>query len=148
MARYIARVWSAWTPERAFAFMADMRTFPTWDPGVTRVTQVRGEGDGPDAVFDVTVAGFPRDLTLRYATEHHDPGREVLLVGRGFGLISTDRITVTPAGDGALVTYDADLSLPGPLRLGDLALRPAFQRIGGRAERGMRAALTQAPVVP
>lgn len=147
MARYVARAWTPWTPERAFALMADMRTFADWDPGVRRVSQVQGEGHGPESVFDVTVAAVPRDLTLRYVSEQYAPDREVLLIGRDRFFTSTDRITVTVEGSGSLVTYDADLALNGPLRIADPGLRLAFRRIGGRAERGMRAALTGTSVI-
>jgi hypothetical protein len=48
---------------------------------------VEGSGGGPDAVFDVTVAGIGRDLTLRYVTKEYgalrlgDPGLR-LMFGR------------------------------------------------------------------
>ena len=108
-------------------------------PGEVGIAQVRVVHLSPDApAVDVAVNG---EVAVAGAAYLDATGYLPVPAG-------DVRITVTPAGDGALVTYDADLSLPGPLRLGDHALRPAFQRIGGRAERGMRAALTQAPVVP
>lgn len=130
----------------AFALVADMRTFETWDPGIRRVRQVVGDGPGPGATYEVRVAGFPRDLTLRYVTEQYvvptsaSAPREVVLVARSLLLRSVDRITVTAAPGGSLVVYDADLTLAGPLRLGDLGLRVAFAWIGSRAEAGLRQA--------
>ena len=69
MARYVTTVRSAKTPREAFAYMADLRNFAEWDPGVKAVRQVEGSGGGPDAVFDVTVVAPGPDLTLRYVTE-------------------------------------------------------------------------------
>ena len=54
---------------------------------------------------------------------------------------SLDRIDVTPDGDGSLVRYDAELTLNGPLRVFDLFLKPAFGKIGDRANRGLIRAL-------
>lgn len=57
MARYVTTVKTARTPQNVFAYMADLRNFTEWDPGVKAVKQVKGSGGGPGAVFDVTVAG-------------------------------------------------------------------------------------------
>jgi hypothetical protein len=151
MARYVARVHSPLPVPEAFAQVADMRRFEAWDPGIAAVTQVVGRGAGPGAAYDVTVTLLP-GLTLRYVTEEFDAPsdpsrpREVLLVARSLLFSSVDRITVTPEGDGSLIVYDADVRLPGPLRLGDLGLRVVFSWIAGRAEAGLRAATAGVPV--
>ena len=141
MARYVTTVRSAKTPQEAFAYMADLRNFAEWDPGVKAVRQVKGTGGGPDAVFDVTVAGPVLDLTLRYVTEEHDAPRTLLVVARSSVFTSIDRITVEPDGTGSVVTYDADLRLNGVLRVGDLGLRLVFGEIGDRAAAGLRRVL-------
>ena len=141
MARYVTTVRSAMTPQEAFAYMADLRNFAKWDPGVKAVRQVVGSGGGQDAVFDVTVAGPVLDLTLRYVTEEHDAPRNLLVVARSTVFTSIDRITVEPDGTGSVVTYDADLRLNGVLRVGDLGLRLMFGVIGDRAAAGLRRAL-------
>lgn len=141
MARYVTTVRTAKTPKEAFAYMADLRNFAEWDPGVKAVKQVKGKGGGPGNVFDVTVAGFPSDVTLRYVTEEHDAPRNLLVVARNTVFTSIDRITVEKDGRGSVVTYDADLRLNGVLRVGDLGLRLVFGRIGDRAAAGLRLAL-------
>ena len=141
MARYVTTVRSAKTPREAFAYMANLRNFAEWDPGVTAVRQVEGSGGGPDSVFDVTVAAPGRDLTLRYVTEEYDAPRHLLVVARSLVFTSIDRITVEPDGKGSVVTYDADLRLNGVLRVGDLGLRLVFGQIGDRAAAGLRRAL-------
>ena len=55
MATYKTTVRSPMSAHEAFAFMADLRNFAVWDPGVVKVTQVQGDGPGPDTVFDVVV---------------------------------------------------------------------------------------------
>jgi len=121
MARYVTTVRTAKTPQEAFAYMADLRNFAEWDPGVKAVRQVEGSGGGPDTVFDVTVAGPGRDLTLRYVTKEYDAPRNLLVVARSSVFTSIDRITVEPDGTGSVVTYDADLRLNGVLRVGTWA---------------------------
>ena len=141
MARYVTTVRTAKTPRKAFDYMADLRNFAEWDPGVKAVKQVEGSGGSSDAVFDVTVAGPVWDLTLRYVTEEYDAPRNLLVVARSLIFTSIDRITVEPDGKGSVVTYDADLRLNGPLRVGDLGLRLVFGRIGDRAAAGLRRVL-------
>ena len=141
MARYVTTVRSAKTPREAFAYMADLRNFAEWDPGVKAVRQVEGSGGGPDAVFDVTVVAPGPDLTLRYVTEEHDAPHNLLVVARSSVFTSIDRITVEPDGTGSIITYDADLRLNGVLRVGDLGLRLVFGQIGDRAAAGLRRVL-------
>ncbi len=141
MARYVTTVRSAKTPREAFAYMADLRNFAEWDPGVKAVRQVEGSGGGPDAVFDVTVVAPGPDLTLRYVTEEHDAPHNLLVVARSSVFTSIDRITVEPDGTGSVITYDADLRLNGVLRIGDLGLRLVFGQIGDRAAAGLRRVL-------
>lgn len=137
MARYVTTVRTSMAPEASFAYMADLRNFAEWDPGVKRVVQVEGDGGGSASEFDVTVTG----TTLRYRTILHRPSEELVVVARSRTLTSTDKVTVRPDGEGSLVTYDALLELNGPLRLLDPVLRLAFGRIGGRAAAGLRTAL-------
>jgi carbon monoxide dehydrogenase subunit G len=141
MARYVTKVKTAKTPQEAFGYMADLRNFAEWDPGVKAVRQVEGSGGGPDAVFDVTVASPGRDLTLRYVTKEYDAPHNLLVVARSSVFTSIDRITVAPDGTGSVVTYDADLRLNGVLRVGDLGLRLMFGQIGDRAAAGLRRVL-------
>jgi hypothetical protein len=147
MARYVARVHTPMPVTEAFALMADMRTYATWDPGLTRSVQVVGEGPGVGSTYDLQLA-LPPLVTLRYVTqEYHVPAatsepHEVLHVATNVLFSSTDRITVRSAPGGSLVVYDADLRLTGPLRLGDPGLRLVFGWVAGRAESGMRTALS------
>lgn len=49
-----------------------------------------------------------------------------------------------PSG-GATVTYDADLVLKGPLKVGDPALKVGFDRMGDKAADGLGAKLAESP---
>lgn len=150
MARYRTLVPTAWRPEDAFAYMADVRNFPLWDPGVRRVTAVRGDGPGLGAVYEVEVRVGAAPLVLRYEVIEWEPPRRLALLASTRTLRSVDEVRVDPASDppseGAVVTYDARLELRGVLRLADPLLGLAFRRIGDRAAAGLRRVLGHASV--
>jgi carbon monoxide dehydrogenase subunit G len=139
MARYVVRIRTPLAPPVAFAFMADLTNFSHWDPGVTRAEQVSGVRPGPDAAYDVSVKGVRKPL--RYVTNEYAPPTRVVVQARSRMLTSVDTITVAPAGDGSVVTYDADLTLNGPLAIADRLVDGAFARIAGRAADGLLQAL-------
>ena len=138
MARYEARVQSPWPADRTFDFMADLRNFERWDPGVKRAVQASGDGAGAEASFDVTVGGIGRDIVLRYRTLEFRHPERVVVEARNSILTSLDAIAVEPDGERSVVIYDATLALNGPLSVLDPLLRLAFRRIAGRATEGLR----------
>jgi len=142
MPQYRATVRSPWDATRAFEYMIDLEHFADWDPGVKHATRVAGTEPGAGAAFDVTVSSPGRDLTLRYETVDVDAPRQFTARAETSTLLSVDVITVVAdPGGGCLVTYDAELSFKGVLRIGDPLLGLAFKRIGDRAAAGLRSAL-------
>ena len=142
MARYVTSISTPKSPEDAFAYLADLRHFADWDPGVKKVAQVDGDGAGPDSSFDVTVAGPVGDMTLRYRTLTWRPPSSVVVEASNFWMTSHDRIVVEPAeGGGCTVTYDAEVRLRGPLHVADSLMGPGFDKIGSRAAAGLRRVL-------
>ena len=139
MARYTVRIRSPLAPGVAFAFMADLTNFARWDPGVSRAEQVVGARPGPDAAYDVTVKGMRRPL--RYVTHEYDPPRRVVVQARSRLLTSLDEIAIATDGAGSIVTYDARLTLNGPLTLFDALLAAPFRRVADRATAGLVDAL-------
>ncbi|MEM9202306.1 MAG: SRPBCC family protein [Actinomycetota bacterium] len=141
MARYATTVRTSLPPSEAFVFVAELTNLPQWDPGVETSRQVRGDGPGPDAAYEVKLAN-PQSMTLTYETTSYDgEALSTTLVAKYSWFTSVDTVTATPSGDGADVTYDAELRLRGPLALGDLFLRPVFNKIGDKAARGLVKAL-------
>jgi hypothetical protein len=65
----------------------------------------------------------------------------VVAVASSSKLTSVDTITVVPDADGSVVTYDAQLTLSGVLKVADPLLALAFKRIGDRAAKGLIEAL-------
>lgn len=143
MPNYRTTVRSSWTAERAFEYLLNLEHFADWDPGVKRSARVAGSEPGLGAAFDVTVSAPAKDMTLRYKTVAVNPPRRFEVRAETSTLRSVDVITVEPEtrGGGCLVTYVADLSLKGVLRIGDPLLGLAFRRIGDRAATGLRSVL-------
>ncbi|HSM65648.1 MAG TPA: SRPBCC family protein [Ilumatobacteraceae bacterium] len=142
MARYVVHVRTPMPAAEAFEYMADLRNFAEWDPGVDRVEQVTGDGGGPGAAFDVSVKVPGRTMTLRYDTIAFDAASTTMTAfAENAWLTSEDTIIVESDGDGSIVTYDAVLRLKGLLGLSDPLLRLTFGQIGDRAAAGLVDAL-------
>ena len=130
----------------AFERLADFASAADWDPGVPEARLITGEPGQVGARYHVVAQFGPRRIPLVYEiVEREDPrdgtaGR-VVLVADGGTFTSHDTITVRPGAPTSEVSYDAQLTLTGPLRVLDLPLRLAFQVIGRRAEAGLRAEL-------
>lgn len=121
--------------------MADLRNFAEWDPGVQAVRMVAGEKPGPGAVSEVDVRAARGVVTLRYEVIDWEAPVRVVVRAETPALTSLDEIIVSPTPEGAIVTYDADLSLRGALRIANPVLGIAFGRIGDRAAAGLRRVL-------
>ena len=139
MARFTTSIHTELAPVEAFARVADLANLADWDPGVTTSTQVVGDGPGPDAEYDVTLS--TGSMTLRYVTTAFTGPRSVTYEAKASWFTSIDVISVEPAEQGSIVTYDATLRLPLVLRLGDPILGLVFRRIGDAAAAGLRSAL-------
>ena len=142
MARYEAQIESPRAQQDVFAYLSDFSTTEEWDPGVAEAQRL---DEGPIAVgsrFNVVADFMGRKTPLVYAVVAYDAPHSITLRGENATVVSLDTIAFQPtAGGGTRVSYDADLTLKGPLRLGDPLLRLVFNRIGDRAVAGLRAAL-------
>lgn len=133
MARYAMRVRTPLPATEAFAYMADLRNFADWDPGVTSSEQVKGDAPMAGAEYDLEASGS----MLRYTVERFEPPQVVCATAANRFISSVDTITVEADGDGSIVTYDADLTLNGPLKIGDPLLKLWFDRTGDKAAAGL-----------
>jgi carbon monoxide dehydrogenase subunit G len=141
MAHYTSSVATPLPAPEAFAYMSDVTRFAEWDPGIERAVRVvgagAGAGAGVGAAYDLTVKGLGTTV-MRYVVKEHEAPRRLLMTSKTTFLSSVDEIRVEPSGAGSIITYDAVLTLNGPLALFDPLLRLAFRRIGDRAMAGLR----------
>ena len=138
MARYRASVDTSRAPADVFEYLSDFSNALEWDPGVVEAARA---GDGPvgeGSEFTLVAVFLGRRNTLTYRVVEYDPPSAVTFRGENSSVISLDRITFEPLGPGTRVTYDAELSLKGPMRLADPLLGLAFKRVGDQALGGLR----------
>ena len=138
MARYRASVDTSMAPAEAFEYLSDFSNALEWDPGVVEADTV---GDGPvgeGSEFTLVAVFLGRRNTHTYRVVEHDPPGAVTFRGENSSVVSLDRITFEPVGSGTRVTYDAELSLKGPMRIADPLLALAFKRVGDQALGGLR----------
>ena len=137
MARYVASLITDRPLEEVFDFLADFSTTAEWDPGVVSAVRV-GDGDvGLGSRFDLVTQFRGRETQLSYEIVAFDRPHLVTLRGENATVVSLDTITFAAEGDGTRLTYDADLTLKGLLRLGDPLLKLVFGQIGDAAVGGL-----------
>lgn len=141
MARYRATIDTERTRENVFAYLSDFSTTQQWDPGVISAERMAGQAVGEGSEFRLVARFLGRESPLTYRITEYDPPRSVTFVGENATVVSRDRITFEAVGALTRVTYDAELTLKGWLRLADPLLSLAFRRVGDRALGGMRQAL-------
>ncbi len=145
MARYVTTQPTEWDPDTAYAWMADLRNLAEWDPSIVSSEQVSGVEPGVGAEYLVQLKAVGSVRAMHYRIEEMDAEARTLLARSETPVLTSyDRISVEtqPAG-GSAVTYDADLVLKGPLKLGDPLLSVAFGRVGDRAAAGLGATLSE-----
>jgi len=143
MPHVVKTVTTTWSPEAAFAYMADFSHTEEWDPGVAEAARVDPGEVGKGSAFDLTVRIGSRRLPMRYEITDYAPGR-VTFTARTSSLESVDTVTVARRGDATEVTYDARLNFRGILRLADPILALGFKGVADRAVAGLERRLSQA----
>lgn len=137
MITYSAVIDSPMAPVAAFAYLADLTNFEDWDPGTKEAVQVGGQGPGLGSEYDLKVGM----VSLHYTVQEFDEPKHLVAHGTHPLVDSTDSMTVEPTPDGSRITYEAELSTAGPLRLLDPVFNRAFQRMGDDAADGLARAL-------
>jgi carbon monoxide dehydrogenase subunit G len=125
MARYKATVDTPHSPDEVFAYLSDFANAQEWDPGTVRSERL-GEGPlGEGTEFRLLASFLARKTTLIYRIVEYDPPTAVTFRGENASAVSLDRITFEPSDGGTRVTYDADLTLKGWLRVAQRSFQPA-----------------------
>jgi len=130
----------------AFAHLADFSSAEQWDPGVAKASR---DQQGPIEVgssFTVVADFLGRQIPLTYRIVDLVADERVVLRAENASVVSLDTLTFVASDSGASVTYDAVLDGKGAMRLAGPFLQLLFNRIGHKAEAGLRAYL--AALVP
>ena len=139
----LRRIVTVATPlDKVFAYLADFTTTTQWDPGT--VTTIRTTGDGAVGTEYLNTSTFAgHETQLNYVVQELVPNQRISLRGENTTVIAHDTMTFRQTENGTEVNYAADFAIKGVARLLAPLLRPAFNRLGDRAQAGMAAALTR-----
>jgi hypothetical protein len=141
MARYVGSIRSPISPERAFDYLADFSSVAEWDPSAVSARML-ADAPGTGTEFEVMVRFAGRELPLRYRTVAFERPHRLVLVAESSTVLSEDTITVRPTPDGgSVLTYEAELTPKGPMRLAGPIIGLLFRRLADDAAAGLRARL-------
>jgi hypothetical protein len=139
--RYVGSIESPLSPEQAFDYLADFSAVAEWDPSAVRARML-ADAPGPGTEFEVVVRFAGRELPLRYRTAAFERPHRLVLRAETSTVLSEDTITVRPAPDGgSVLTYEAELTPRGPMRLAGPVIGMLFRRLADEAAVGLRARL-------
>jgi len=127
--------------DEMFTYLSDFTTTAEWDPGVVEAERLSELPIAEGTEFRLLARFLGRENPLIYRVVEYDQPKAFTVRGENASVVSLDRITFEPAGEGTRITYDAKLMLKGPLRLADPLLGLAFKRVGDRALAGLRETL-------
>jgi|GEM_PF-1242849 len=144
MARYLACIETPLTVDAAFEKLADISRFSEWDPGVLHGRCVKRTAMGVGSIYELLLEAPLGRPVLRYTVDRFERAPRSCVIGFSGainGLASVDEIRVEEVAGQTRVTYDATLTLGGPVgawRLSDRLLNVYFRRLGDRAAVGLR----------
>lgn len=142
MARYKDTVPSSRSQADTFDYLARFSNTDEWDPGAVRGRDLQRGGEvgvGSKFSLDFKIGGREQELIYEI-TEYERPHRVRLKCTKPL-FSSDDTIVVEQAGAASRVTYDADVSLRGPLKLLDPLMTIGFKRVAGQAAEGLQQTL-------
>ena len=138
MARYVGTIPSPRSPEEVFDYMAMFSNVTEWDPTAAKAHPIGANDPGPGARFHVLVRWMGREIPLDYETTSYQRPKRIVLRAENSTTISQDTVTVTPTDSGCEMTYEAQLTLKGVIKLIDPVFGLAFKRLGDNAAAGLR----------
>ena len=128
--------------DAVFHYLSDFTTTTEWDPGT--VVTVNHHGDGRAGTTYLNTSTFlGRKTQLTYVVREFLPDERIRLRGENKTVIAVDTLTFRSVDTGTEVTYTAEFTFKASARLLAPLLRPAFERLGTKAQAGMRTALHQ-----
>ena len=156
MATFHTSLWIPRAPADVFAFVSDFRNAPRWDPRTYSAAMVtdapirlgtRFELQGgllTKSVHNELPAFLRGNETLPYDIVEFDPPRVVAFSGETRTTRYHDRIQLSDEDGGTRLTYDAELTLTGPLGITDPVFQVLFEKIGRDATDPIPAVVVEA----
>lgn len=122
------------------AYLADFGNTVRWDPGTISCTRT---DQGPVRVGSTwrNVSNFNgRTTELDYRLERMEPAR-LTFVGRNKQATATDDLTFATDADTTTITYNAEITFNGLLRLAAPFVRGGFEKLADEVETSLAAVL-------
>ena len=127
--------------EKAWGFLKDFASAEQWDPGTVSCRRL---GDGPIDVgtrYENVSEFRGRRTTLQYEVTRFEVARRLVLRGENKTVQSVDDMTFSGSTTGTEVTYTAEFTFKGKLRLAEPLLRRPLSKLADDAEAGLQKAL-------
>ncbi len=142
MSRYRGTVVSQRSATETFDYLAEFSNAGQWDPGVAGAERLDQGPVGLGSSFRLQVKISSRTFPLDYRVVVYERPHRVVLLAESATVRSEDTVTVVPRPDGgSILTYDAKLTLLGPLAHLNVFMPLAFRAIGDRGLAGLREVL-------
>ena len=122
-----------------FGYLSDFTTTTEWDPGTVRTDKQSGNG-GVGTTYRNISRFLGRTVELTYTVEEFVDKQLLRLRAIHNTLTALDTMTFRITAAGTEVSYTADFSFTGPVRLLTPMLKPAFERACRPHERARTAA--------
>ncbi len=126
--------------DEVFAYVADFTTAAEWDPGVVASNRTSGDG-GVGTTYSVTASFRGRTVPMTYEVLDHRPLERIVLRGVGSTTEAVDTIEFFDEAGGTKVSYRAEFTMKGLMRLAEPFMGGMFEALGITALDGMAEAL-------
>ena len=126
--------------ETVFDFLSDFTTTVQWDPGSVTTVRLYGDG-GIGTTYRNTTKVLGKETQLTYVVAEFADRELIRLRGENETVTSMDAMRFRRVGSGTEVSYRAEIEFNGLSRLIAPLLKPTLERLGNKAEAGMRKAL-------
>ena len=137
MPRFVGTIRSPKPRDEVFAYLADFSSVEDWDPTVTSARRLDGGPVQRGSRFEVVIRTLGRETPYLYEIVELRRPELVRLRAETGSVISLDTITFSGGPAGTEVTYDAELTLKGAMRLLALPMRRGFERLARNAKAGL-----------
>lgn len=131
--------------EEAFRYTADFTNIENWDPSITASAKTSPGPVAKGTTFELKLKFGTVTVPMVYTITEFEPPHRVVLVGESSTLRAVDEITFAAVPQGTVITYTADLTFGGVMKLVVPFLGPVVRTIGRRAVRGLAQALDGSP---
>lgn len=121
-------------------YLADFRSTNDWDPGTVHTEMTSGDGT-MGTVYKNTSRFLGKEVVIDYTVVDYEPRRLLRLRGVGGAVVTTDTLTFEGSTSSSIVRYEATFKFKGVARAADALMALPLQKLGDKAETGLREAL-------